>query len=385
MNTPATVILGSGMAGYALAREFRKVDATSPLELVTADDGAMYSKPMLSNAFAQQKQPDALVQKSASQAAQTIGVTIHNNSKVVRIDRTRSCLELADGQCLPYAKLVLAVGAQPRPFPLAEGDASIIETVNSLDDYRRWHNKLVPGARVLIIGAGLIGSEFANDLAGAGFKVVVVDPMSWPLGRLLPEQAGLALHDALHEEGVDFHLQRTVKRIRHDASGYIADLDDGASVGFDHALSAIGLLPNTRLAREAGLAVDAGIVVDAMLRTSDENIFAIGDCAQTAAGILPYVLPLMAEARALARTLTGTPTPLLLPALPVVVKTPALPIAVCPPRHDAIGDWHIDGQGRDLCAIFRDADGNDLGFALTGARASARQGLAREMPALLSA
>ena len=122
-----------------------------------------------------------------------------------------------------------------------------------------------------------------------------------------------------------------------------------------------------------------------MLATGDPDIFAIGDCAETEAGILPYVLPLMAEARALARTLAGEPTRLRLPALPVVVKTPALPVAICPPKPGAEGRWLVSGNRRDLYAVFRGPDGRDLGFALTGAGTGARQTLAGDMPALLAA
>jgi rubredoxin-NAD+ reductase len=209
--------------------------------------------------------------------------------------------------------------------------------------------------------------------------------MQWPLGRLLPEQAGLALRGALEEAGVQFRLGRMVKSIEQAGRGWRAELDDGEAIAFDRVLSAIGLAPHTGLAREAGLAVGTGILVDEMLATSDPDIYAIGDCAETAAGVLPYVLPLMAEARSLARTLAGEPTKVKLPALPVVVKTPALPLAICPPKPGAEGQWLVTGNSRDLYAVFRGPDGRDLGFALTGAETRNRQALAGEMPALLAA
>ena len=156
-------------------------------------------------------------------------------------------------------------------------------------------------------------------------------------------------------------------------------------VTFDIALSAIGLAPNTALAADAGLAVDQGVRVDAFMRTSDAAIFAIGDGAQSDAGVLPYILPVMTQARALAKTLTGESTAVQLPALPVAVKTPALPCVVCPPKPGAAGEWRVDGVGDDLKALFIGPDGKALGFALSGAETKARQALAKEMPDLLAA
>lgn len=385
MRDRALVIIGSGIAGYALAREFRKLDKTSRVFMITADDGAMYSKRMLSNASAQGKVPDALVQKDAARAAQDLGIEVLTTRRVTGIDRGAMQVLLNDGQCLAYSKLVLALGARPRPYPLGEGDASLIETVNSLDDYRRWRDGIGAGSKILIMAAGLIGAEFANDLAAAQCRITVVDPMPWPLGRLLPEQAGHELRKALEAIGVNFHLQRSVTQLGLADGTRYATLDDGTRLNFDRALSAIGLIPQTELAGDAGLAVATGIRVNALLATSDADIFALGDCAQTDAGVLPYVLPVIAQARALAQTLAGTPTPLLLAAMPVVVKTPVLPIAICPPRPGAEGSWHVSGDGCDLRAVFRSLDGTDLGFALTCTLAGSRQALAKQMPALLAA
>ena len=154
---------------------------------------------------------------------------------------------------------------------------------------------------------------------------------------------------------------------------------------FDHALSAVGLTARTALAREAGLEVDNGITVDRLLRTSDPRIFAVGDCARTEAGPLPFIAPLLAQTRALAATLTGTETPLLLPALPVVVKTPALPLVVCPPPPGTDGAWELDLGDGEASAIFRTPAGVEVGFALAGASTHLQQQMAMRMPDLLPA
>lgn len=388
MSQDPIVIVGSGMAGYTLAREIRKIDADVRITLVTADDGAAYSKPMLSNALAQGKDAHALVQKSAEQMALDLAIDIRAATRLDAIERPsrRLILTAPEGQkTLVYRQLVLALGATPRPYHVPGGEDAPLGAVNSLADYRDWRAGLKDGDRVLIVGAGLIGVEFANDLAQAGHPVTLLDPAPQPLGRLLPEALGAAMADALTGAGVTVLTGRTIASIDGSGGARMAVLDDGRTVAFDHGLAAIGLLPRIDLARDAGLGVGQGIRVDGLLRTSDDAIFAIGDCAETAAGVLPFVLPLMAQARALAKTLSGTPTPLHLPALPVTVKTPALPVVVCPPPPGARGSWTISGEGRDRRALFAGGDGTPLGFALTGEAAKERMALAKAMPGLLGA
>ncbi|HEY9164259.1 MAG TPA: FAD-dependent oxidoreductase [Magnetovibrio sp.] len=392
MNAPLSqdiVVIGSGIAGITLVREIRKLNTDASITLITADDGDVYSKPMLSNAFAQGKTLSSLVQKSADVLATELNITVRASTKVLRLTRTDKSVTVegpGGRDTVRYGQLVLATGANARAYRVEGSGGAPLYSVNNLDDFARWREALTPGARVLIIGAGLIGSEFANDLRTGGYGVSVVDPAPWPLGRLLPEALGGAMADALEQAGIALHMGRAVTAmLPSDKGGWVAKLDDGKLVEFDIALSAIGLVANTDLAKDAGLSVEQGIRVDGMLRTSDPDIFALGDCAQTDAGVLPYILPVMAAARALAKTLTGMPTSLHLPALPVSVKTPALACVVCPPPFGATGHWVVQGKGRDLKALYMSDDGKALGFALTGNETPARQAMAKDMPDLLAA
>ena len=296
-------------------------------------------------------------------------------SRAEAIDRPSKTLILADGSRLPYGRLVLALGADARPTGLA-GE---ISSINDLDGFRAWRAKLDQPRKILLIGAGLVGCELANDLVSAGHRIVMVDPAPWPLGRLLPQALGECLADALRGIGIETHFGGSVLGLGEGQ----ASLSDGGTVTYDLALSAIGLVSRTALAAQAGLIVDRGIVVDELLATSDPDIFALGDCAQSPAGVLPFVMPLMAQARALAQILAGQGGELHLPALPVVVKTPCLPLAVCPPAPGAEGQWRVEGDGRDLKALFVSKDGTALGFALSGACAAERQALAKTMPGVL--
>ena len=377
------VIVGSGLGGFGLARELRKRDSSVKITIVTGDDGASYSKPMLSVAFAQGKDPETLVLKPAERMAAELDATILAHHRVTAIHREDRALAVTtqDGGAitLAYDKLVLALGADPRPFRAAGDGASHLHSVNDLADYRHWRQSLKREDRVLLIGAGLIGCEFANDLAGAGYKVTLVDPAPWPLSRLLPQAMGELLAESLTAAGILLHTGRQIALLNRNH----AELDDGSKIEFERVLSAIGLAPRIDLAAAAGLRTDKGIVVDEHLATSDPAIFALGDCAQTAAGLLPFVLPLMAQSRALAASLTGEATKISLPALPVTVKTPCLPMVVCPPLPGVAGQWRIEGEGRDRKALFESADGAPLGFALSGASTRESQALAKIMPMTL--
>ncbi len=386
------VIIGTGIAGTTLVRELRKHDPHISIAMVTADDGHIYSKPMLSNALAQNKDPHALVQKSAAAYGAEMNVSMFTRTRVESIEREASRIHVSGDKGLKvigYAKLVLAQGAHAREYTIEGSAVAPLFSVNSLDDYTAWHGALSKDARILVIGAGLIGTEFANDLVGAGYNVSMVDMSPWPLGRLLPKPLGREMERALSDAGVHCHMNAMVRRmVLADPVGagrWNAYLDDGSHVSFDIALTAIGVVPNTTLAEAADLEVAQGVRVNEMLATSDANISALGDCAETQAGVLPYIQPIMTQARVLAQTLTGRPQPLELPAMAVSVKTPALPCVVCPPKAGAKGEWVVTGDGPDRHGVFCAPDGTPLGFALSGTQTRARQELTRDMPALLPA
>ena len=395
------IIIGSGLAGYSLAREFRKLDKDTPLHIITADDGRAYSKPMLSNALTSGKMPEQLATADAAQMSTQLNASIDTYTRVSAIDTARHTITV-DGKEINYARLVLALGADVIRLPM-EGDAAdAVMSINDLADYTRFRQALSqntaqpkqpstafgrPARRVAIIGAGLIGCEFANDLCNAGMAVDVIAPSKAPLDRLLPETAGQALQQGLTQLGVNWHLGRTVTAVNHADSGagnaYLLTLSDGSILETDVVLSCVGLRSRLALAQAAGLQVRHGIVVNRLLATSAPDVYALGDCAEVEGLVLLFVMPLMNAARALARTLAGQATPVAYPAMPVVVKTPAHAVVVSPPPPGISGEWRIETPAGGVRALFFDAEKKLRGFAVTGSVAGEKTVLAKELPALL--
>ena len=388
------IIVGAGLAGWTTAREFRKLDTTTQLMLVTADSGDFYAKPSLSNAFAQGRLPAQLVSTPAAKMAETLNVTLLAHTRVEAIDTAAQTMRVRSAaglQTLSYRDLVLATGAQPIRVPVQGDAADAVMSINSLDDFAAFHARLQadaesPGAplrEVLIMGAGLIGCEFANDLAQAGMRVRVVDPGPRPLAALLPPEASAALQSALEALGVQFDFECTVRAVDHAAGQLQVTLATGESVPADAVLSAIGLRADTALAQAAGLLVDRAIVVNTFLQTSAAHIYALGDCAQYASApsllsmhgsTLPYVMPIMSAARALAATLAGSPTALVFALMPVSVKTPALPLVVAAAQTGLAGHWAAAGEG---IWHWQDDAGQPRGFVLAGAQTSQRMAQAK--------
>lgn len=377
------VILGTGLGGYTVAREFRKLDKTTPLVVISRDHAGFYSKPMLSNALAGNKTAATLVMKPADKMAAELNATVMANTAVQAIDTAAQRVRLASGETLPYRDLVLALGADPIRLPLQGDAADTVLSVNDLDDYGRFAERLQGAKTVAILGAGLIGCEFANDLVSRGISPVVLDPADRPLSRLLPPEASARLRERLEAAGVQFRFGVAADSVNRNGRDLVVTLNDGHGLVVDLVVSAIGLRSRVDLAQAAGLAVNRGVVTDRWLATSAPHVHAVGDCAEVDGHSLPYVMPLMQQARALAATLAGTPTPVAYPCMPVMVKTPACPTIVCPPPLAAQGRWQVDTSDEACDARFTGSDGRLLGFALLGTATAQKQALAAQVPALI--
>jgi rubredoxin-NAD+ reductase len=364
-------------------REIRKLDKVVPITLVTKEPGYFYSKPMLSTALASKKDAAQLISTPADGMATQLEINILGECQVSSIDPKVQTIQTSKGP-VSYGKLVMALGADQIRLPLQGSAVNEVITVNDLEDYARFRSAITGKKKVAILGAGLIGCEFANDLVLGGYEVDVIDLAPQALGRLLPEAAALELQSKLSAAGVNWHLATTVQAIDHQGNHLQVTLANGSTLTCDVFLSAVGLKPRLELAKATGINTGIGIQVNRELETNIQNIFAIGDCAEVEGLVLPYVMPIMQAARALAPTLIGQTTALTYPAMPVMVKTPALATVVSPPAKGAEGKWITNAVEGGLEARFESADGKLLGFALMGTATAQRGALTKELPAILA-
>lgn len=378
----SVVIIGTGLAGYNVAKEFRKLDSETPLIMITADDGANYSKPMLSTGFTKQKTAAELVMSDVGAMADQLKCTIRTFTQVTAINTQTQTVHVGD-ENITYTKLVLALGADVINVPVHGDTAGNVFSINDLLDYAKFREALQGKKRVLIMGAGLIGCEFANDLSNGGYQVELVAPCEWVLPTMLPEVPARAVEQGLRSLGVVFHFGPTVSSLKKTAEGLEATLSNGVIVKTDIVISAIGLRPRVALAKEAGIDVNRGIKVNRLLETSAANVYALGDCAEVDGHVLLYVLPLMSCARALAQTLHGKPTQVTYPAMPVGVKTPVTPLTFHPPIGNVPGVWSFEADGANVRAYYKDESGALRGFVLTGEATNDKAKLAKELPPIL--
>lgn len=381
------VIVGTGLAGYNLAKEFRKHDKDTQLIIITADDGRSYSKPMLSTGFTKDNSADDLAMADAGKMALQLKASVWTFAHVTDIDTDKQELRVGEATTVAYSKLVLAWGADVIRPPLAGDGMELVYSMNDLLDYSDFRAAVKKNdvKKILIIGGGLIGSEFANDLANGGFDIEAVDPLAYSLPTLLPEVAGKAVQAALESQGTKFHFGKLVQAVNKNLEGgVIGVLDDGSEIKADLVVSAVGVRPRIELAQKAGIQCGRGVMANRFLETSAANVYTLGDCAEVEGHVLFYVAPLMAGARALGKTLAGTPTEVSYPAMPVTIKTPACPVVVAPPARDAQGEWEVNANGDNVVAEFKDAQGNLLGFALTGEEGTKEKlRLQKLLPALM--
>ena len=386
------VIIGSGMAGYTLAREYRKLNPEHELVMICADDAVNYAKPTLSNALVGKKAPEQIGLGDATKMSTQLNMLIKTHTTVNHIDVEKHELTIetnGEQSQQSYSKLILAVGANPIRLAIAGDGSDDILVVNSLNDYRTFRENLDKKAdkRVVILGAGLIGCEFANDLQNTGHEATVIDLANQPLGRLLPTHVAEAFQQNMEETGIKFVLGTTVEKVtKHTDDSYIVNLANGQNLVADVVLSAIGLQPNIGLAKDANIATSRGVITNTLMETNQPDIYALGDCAEVNGMLLPYVMPLMQQARALAKTLSGQTTTVHYPAMPVAVKTPAAPLTVLPAPLGVDVNWETEEFDDGMLAKAVDNENTLRGFVLLGPTAGKqRMTLTKLVPDLIPA
>lgn len=268
------VIVGAGEAGARVAHELHTGGWTGPITLLGEEDRPVYERPPLSKAVLVDDAP-APVEPYRDGRLEWEGLTVRTGVVVDSIDRAGHAVRLTDGEDITYDRLVIATGARSRHLPgLSDG----VLTLRTWDEALRLRSALEAGGSLLVIGAGLIGLEVAASARTRGLDVTVVEMGPRALGRAVPEPAAEVLVQRHLAEGVSLRLGTTVQALEQREGGWLAHLSDGTEVVADAVVVAVGSVPETALAEDAGLPVEDGIVVDEQMRTSDEHVWAVGDC-----------------------------------------------------------------------------------------------------------
>ena len=380
------IIIGAGHAGITLVRQIRMQDTFVPIIIIAKETVNHYYKPSLSKALSLGKEPDDLIMSSMAQLTQDLNVHILQHTEVTGVFPGKQKITLfckdQTRHILPYQSLVFALGANAITLPI-EGDAGEnIFNVNNLADYQIFRQAINKKKRVLIIGAGFVGCEFASDLTQAGFKVDVVDRGQWPLQKATPQALGEVIKDSMQSIDLTWHFNSQVtsinKKILSNKKTVLeVKLSNNTIFETDVVLSAVGISPSIALAKKAGLATWRGIIINDVAQTSEKNIYALGDCAEYQGNLLPFIAPATVMAKSLANTLLGKPSTFNIASLAVTIKISACPTIICPATSSE-GQWQVTGKGANLEARFMDSENNTLGFALTGNCTNNKQNLIKE-------
>ncbi len=339
-NYSDVVIIGAGKAGWEAAKAIRELTDDLSISIVTGCNGEVYEKPQLSNALVKKIQVDRLVLQSGEQAAKQLGVKLFSSTHAVHISPTMQQLRTTKG-VFKYKYLVIAHGAKPVRHPLLS--AQDCWHVNHLSAYRELR-KMLDGKKseIVIVGAGLIGCELANDLALAGHQVSLLDASQRPLAHLIPEAASTALMTSWEALNIQFHGEQQILKMTHLEGKKILSMQSGLELKVDEIVLCMGLQPDSSIAKSAGIEWNQGISVDPKtLKTNIENVFALGDCISVEGKVSRYIEPIMRQAQVIASQIAGDQTILFSSNnSPIRIKTSSLPM-----RLEGViekqGEWRI--------------------------------------------
>lgn len=366
------VIIGAGLAGWHVIDAIRAKDKDIPITLITADSGDRYHKPMLTMAISQKKSAADLVRATGIDAAEAANIKLLANTQVTDVDTTTQQLQLISAlrsdpvytnyATIGYDKLVLAMGAHPI-FPKSLPE-DLVWHVNHIERFGQLQKKLATGSQhVAIVGAGMVGTEIAEDLLKAGHQVTLIDLNDAPLSQMLPPKATSRIAQAVNSQGINFLGGYQVSAITRISDGKLqvsyealASATDSSTAEpieplmVDHVIASTGLTVDDKLPTAAGVDFDrrTGIVVDApTLRTSTANIYAIGDCMSINGVACRYVAPLRAQAATIADDILGLEHNGYEHKPPMIrLKNKAISVMVTGVPQ-AVGNWQVKTESED--------------------------------------
>ena len=314
MSRGSIVIVGAGHAGVQAAASLREEGADDAILLLSGEAELPYQRPPLSKAFLKGAMGRDGLPLRAEQFYRDNDIDLRLGEAAIRIDLAERRVALASGGFAPFDHLILATGARPRPFEVPGADLGGVLGLRNIVDALAIRERLGPGRRVVVVGAGFIGLEIAATALALGGDVTVVEIAERPLGRAVSPLTSAFFHEAHQAFGAKFRFSAGVTAIEgSQGQAEAVVLSNGERLAADLVIVGVGVFAEDRLAREAGLACANGVVVDEGLAASDPAVSAIGDCAEFAHPALGLQIRLESvqnatdQARCVARRLVGKP------------------------------------------------------------------------------
>ncbi|NAS23044.1 FAD-dependent oxidoreductase [Herbidospora sp. NEAU-GS84] len=274
------VIIGAGLAGAKAAATLREEGYQGGVTLLGAEHERPYERPPLSKGYLQGSTELEKVYVHPEGWYREHDVDLRLGTAATAIDRSSRQVVLGTGERVAYEKLLIATGATPRPLPVEGADLDGVHYLRTVADSQALRAAFAHGGNVVVIGGGWIGLETAAAARKAGCDVTVIEPEPTPLHRTLGPEMGEVFAGVHRRNGVDLRLGAKVARLTGDGHVREVVLESGEAIPADDVIGGIGVAPNVELARDAGLEIGTGILVDAALRSSDPDIYAAGDVAE---------------------------------------------------------------------------------------------------------
>ena len=275
------VIVGASLAGAKAAETLRAEGFDGRVVLIGEETERPYERPMLSKEYLRGDKPAAKLYVHDEGFYADNDIQLLTGTRVASFNPAAHEVTLQDGSRMPYSRLLLSTGASPRRLPLPGTDLPGVRYLRQMGDSDALRTAIIAASRVVVIGAGWIGSEVAASARQLGAEVAIVAPSQVPLERVLGPEIGGVYRDLHAEHGVDLHLSTQIDAIVGTVAAQGVRTTDGSVIEGDLVVVGVGVSPRNELAREAGLTVENGIVVDEFLRSSAADVFAAGDVAAT--------------------------------------------------------------------------------------------------------
>ncbi|WP_422388636.1 NAD(P)/FAD-dependent oxidoreductase [Bradyrhizobium symbiodeficiens] len=301
------VIVGNGMAAARLVDELAKTSLGRYAVAVIGEEPRLaYNRVLLSSVLAGETGSHEIELRPADWWRHR-GVTVRYGYRVIEIDTGRRELKIEGEESMEYSKLVLATGSTPLRLNLPGADLAGVHTFRDTRDVDLLLTLAAAKKRVVVVGGGLLGLEAAYGLAKAGAPVTLLHLMDRLMERQLDGPAAGLLKTLVERKGIRILLNASTARIHGEGHVEAVELADGSRIEADAVIFAAGIKPNVALAKDAGIAVNRGVVVNDLMQTSSLDIFALGECAEHRGTCYGLVEPAYEQARVLARHLAGKP------------------------------------------------------------------------------